>query len=44
MTPNVKKMLIGGGVLIIVAAVLNFVVFAEKTTPQTNRGAPGAAP
>lgn len=43
MTPTTKKLLIGGGVLIIVAAVLNFVVLKDKETPAGQRGVPGAA-
>jgi hypothetical protein len=42
MTPTAKKILIGGGVLLVVAAVLNFVVFAEKSTPPTARGVQAA--
>ncbi len=44
MTPTTKKLAIGGAVLIIVAAVLNFVVFKEKETPTGQRGVAGAAP
>jgi hypothetical protein len=43
MTPTSKKILIGGGIVILIAAVLNFVVFKEKPSDPAQRGVPGAA-